>query len=103
VTNTVGTSATSFTPSAPLAAGHRFSWNVRAINGSQSGRPSATLFFQTPALPQPVILGVGSTVQPGPVITTLTPALSWQAVQGVTFDSYQINLYDETARKLVSI
>jgi hypothetical protein len=54
-------------------------------------------------LPQPVILGPGAATKPGPTITTLTPTLSWKAVSGAKFDSYQINLYNITRGKLETI
>jgi hypothetical protein len=100
---TVGKSVANFTPATQLVAGNDYVWNVRALNGTISGPPSEYLYFRTPVLPQPVILGVGSTSQPGTVISTLTPTFTWKPVTGVTFDSYQINLYDQTTAKFVSI
>ena len=90
----VGTSATSFTPPA-LTAGNDYVWNVRVVNGSQSGLPNSNNYFQAPApqaLPEPIAISPGSTTSPGPVLDTLTPELSWKAVTGVTFTGYQINL-----------
>jgi hypothetical protein len=103
----VGTSITSFSPpSGVLAAGDTYVWNVRGLAGTQSGPPSAYLYFQVPAaatLPAPVATGPGSTVKPGPVLTTTAPTLSWQAVTGVTsLTGYQIFLTDETAGKTYS-
>jgi hypothetical protein len=103
----VGASATSYTvPSGTLAAGDTFVWNVRVLVGTQSGPPSTYLYFQTPAaatLPAPVAIGPGSTVSPGPVLTTTTPTFQWDAVTGVTgLTGYQINLFDQTASKSYS-
>src|ERR1035437_9986187 len=36
----VDASTTSFTPTTPLTPGDVFVWNVRALNGTQSGPPS---------------------------------------------------------------
>ncbi len=103
---TTGISVDQFTipSSAKLTAGDKYVWNVRVLNGTKSGPPSEYLYFQeAPSLPRPVIVGVGSTTAPGTVLTTLTPTLTWDAVTGVTFDSYQINLYDITTKTLTSI
>jgi len=100
-----GTSVHSFTipTSAQLTANNTYVWYVRAVNGTVSGPVSNYLFFHTPVLPQPVITSPGSTTSPGPVITTLTPTLTWKAVTGISFDSYQINLYDVTTKTFQSI
>ncbi len=97
----VDTSATSFTlPAGVLPYGHMVVWNVRVTVGSQSGPPSNYEFFltpQAPTLPRPVITGPGNGTSPGPVITTLTPTLTWNPVSttaGMT--AYQINFYDGT-------
>ncbi|MBV8781194.1 MAG: hypothetical protein JO353_07330, partial [Phycisphaerae bacterium] len=43
-------SATTFTPpSGTLTAGDSFVWNLRDVNGTQTGKPSTYLFFQLPA------------------------------------------------------
>ena len=109
VSYTTGTSVTSFTipTNAALTAANTYEWNVRALNGTQSGPPSVYLYFQTPpqtttALPAPVAVSPGSTTSPGPVITTLTPTFTWQAISGVTFTGYQINLHNVTTNTTVS-
>ena len=89
----------------PLTAGDVYAWNVRALDGKVSGPLSSYLYFHTAAqvtLPAPVAVSPGSTTSPGPVITALTPTLSWQAITGVTFTGYQINLYDVTTGVLAS-
>ena len=101
----VGKSVTSFTVPTALAAGDKFVWNLRLLNGSQSGPPSTYLYFQTPpaaTLPAPVVIGPGSTSSASPTLTSTTPTFSWKAVTGVAFDTYQINLYDETLKRFVS-
>jgi hypothetical protein len=104
---TVGASVTSYSaPSSVLTPGDTFVWNVRILDGNTSGPPSAYLSFVVPAaaaLPAPIATGPGSTVKPGPVLTTSAPTLSWQAVTGVTnLTGYQIYLTDETASKTYS-
>jgi hypothetical protein len=92
---TVGASVTSYSPTG-LLPGDTYVWNVRSVNGSRTGLPSTYLYFKTAPLVAPVILGPGSSNSPGPIITTLTPTFTWKPVTGVTFDTYQINLYDVT-------
>ena len=106
----VGASVTSFSPPASiLVAGDKFVWNVRILDGTTTGPESNYLYFQAaPAapvatLPAPVATGPGSTTKPGPVLTTLTPTLSWNAVTGVSgLTGYQIYLTDETISKTFS-
>jgi hypothetical protein len=103
----VGASVTSYTaPSSALVAGDTYVWNVRVLDGSTSGPPSAYLYFTVPAapaLPAPEATGPGSTVKPGPVLTTSDPTLSWDAVTGVSgLTGYQIYLTDETASRTYS-
>jgi hypothetical protein len=96
----LGATATSFTPSTPLTAGHKFIWNLRVLEGSQSGPPSVYLYFQTPpapVLPNPTVESPGTTTSPGPVLSTSTPTFKWQAVTGAGITGYQLNLYDRTA------
>jgi hypothetical protein len=102
-TQVVGASVTSYTPTTPLAAGNSYVWHVRVLNGTASGPSSNYLFFQTPVLPAPVILGPGGSTAPGTTLTTLTPTFTWEAVTGVTFDTYQINLYDITKKVMTTI
>jgi hypothetical protein len=99
----VGASVTSYTVAAgTLAAGDTFVWNVRVLFGTQSGPPSAYLYFQTPpavTLPAPVAIGPGSTTSPGPATSSDTPTFQWDAVTGVSaLSGYQINVYDETSK-----
>ena len=102
----IATTATSFTvPAGTLTAGDAFVWNLRLVDGTVSGPPSTYLYFQTPkpvALPAPVVIGPGTTTSPGPVLTTTTPTFTWKAVTGVAFDTYQLNLYDETSAKFLT-
>ena len=48
----------------------------------------------TALLAAPVVIGPGSLQSPGPVLSTATPALTWNAVPGAS--GYQVNLFDET-------
>ena len=48
----------------------------------------------TTTLAAPVESGPGSTTAPGPLLTTTTPTLSWNAITGQT--GYQVNFYDVT-------
>jgi hypothetical protein len=101
----IAPSATSFTVPTPLPAGDKFVWNLRLVNGTASGPPSTYLYFETPAavpLPAPVVLGPGTTASPGPVVTSTTPPFTWEAATGVTFATYQLNLYDITEAKFLS-
>ena len=99
----VAPTATSYTPTTPLAAGDKFVWNLRLVNGTVSGPPSTYLYFQTPlALTAPSVIGPGLTTAPGPVVASDTPTFTWHAVTGETFDTYQLNLYDETTAKFSS-
>jgi hypothetical protein len=104
-TYTVATTATSFTLTSPLTPGNAYVWNLRLDNGTASGPPSTYLYFTAPpvsALPAPVILSPGGSASPGTVITSTTPTFTWDAVTGVAFDTYQLNLYDETAAKFLT-
>ena len=110
VSYTTGAGDTSFTvpTTGALVAGNSYLWNVRALNGTLSGPPSGYLYFQAPpattpvTLPAPVAVAPGTSTSPGPVLTTLTPTFSWQAISGVTFTGYQINLYNQTTNAGVS-
>ncbi len=103
-TYTTGASVTSYTvASGALTGGDSFVWNVRALSGTVSGPTSIYLYFQLPApvkLAAPVAVGPGSSASPGPILTTLKPTLTWNAVTGAT--GYQINLYDSTLGKLMT-
>jgi hypothetical protein len=105
-TYSVGASVTSYTPTAALTAGDKYSWTVHIVVGTQSGPSSSYMFFQAPpavTLPAPVVIGPGSTPSPGPVLTTSTPTFTWNAVTGVTgMTGYQLNLYDTTHTKSAS-
>ena len=103
----VGASASSYTVAAHvLIAGDAYVWNVRGVNGSQTGSPSVNRFFQAPAAATPPVIaaptstGPGTSASPGPVISTLTPTLTWTGVSGVT--GYSINLYNATTQTLLS-
>ncbi len=101
----IAKTATSFALPAPLRAGDRYVWNLRLVNGTVTGPPSTYLYFQAPlvtALPAPVVLGPGTTASPGSTVTTVSPTFTWKAVTGVTFDSYQLNLFDITKGKFLS-
>ncbi len=105
VSYTVGASATSFTvPAGAIRPGDSYVWNVRGLNGTQTGPPGANLYFQTQAvvttLAAPTAISPGSTTSPGPILTTDAPTFVWNAVPGVT--GYQINVYDGTAGKSTS-
>jgi len=109
-TYTVGASVTSYTiATGVLTAGDSFVWNVRAMNGNVSGPASSYMYFQTPAaavLPTPTAISPGNTTSPGPVLTTLTPTLTWSVAEPVgatgTFTGFQINIADTTASKSYS-
>ena len=103
---TIAASATSFTlPAGVLSNGDHYVWNLRSLNGSQSGSPSTYLYFQAPAavvtpptvLPVPVVTGPGSSISPGPLLSTPNPTFTWNAVPGVT--GYQLNIHDSTINK----
>jgi hypothetical protein len=69
----------------------------RVVNGKVD---IGAIETQTPltTLPIPTVLAPGSTVAPGPVLTTLTPAFTWKPITtGIT--GYQLNLYDITSSK----
>jgi hypothetical protein len=102
--NVAGQTATSYKPSAgTLKPGDQFVWNVRDLIGTATGAVSNYLNFQLHSMPAPTIIGPGSSTSPGPMLTTLTPTLTWHAVTSITgFTGYQINLYDNTAKKLQS-
>lgn len=99
VSYTVGASATSFTvPTGAITAGDSYVWNVRGLNGTQTGPPSSNFYFQTTAaatLAAPTAISPGSTASPGPVLTTTSPALTWSVVIGAT--GYYIYFSDITA------
>ena len=102
-TYTLDPTATSYTMAAnTLHAGDKFTWFLRALSGTTTGPRSAYFFFQTPALtlPAPVIIAPGSSANPGPILTTLTPTFTWNALTGIT--GYQLNLYDQTLAKFTS-
>jgi hypothetical protein len=102
-----GTGSFTVPTSAPLPAGHKFVWNVRVMDGDRSGPPSTYLYFQTPppvqqALPTPVADGPGTTTEPGPVVATLRPTLTWHLPDGVDatgVTGYQLNVYNKTLAK----
>jgi hypothetical protein len=104
VSYTVGASATTFpVPAGAMTAGNNYVWNVRGLNGTQSGPPSSNLYFQMPVpvtLSAPTAVSPGSTTSPGGVLTTDAPTFAWNAVSGIT--GYQINVYDSTAGKSTS-
>jgi hypothetical protein len=85
--NTV-TSSTSY--STTLSAGVPYRWDVAACGTSDcSSAVSAyttLLYFTTPsALPSaPTLISPGSSMSPGPTLTTLTPTFSWNAATGAT-------------------
>jgi hypothetical protein len=101
----IAPTATSFTPTTPLTAGDKYVWNLRLDNGTLSGPPSTYLYFQAPpisSLPKPVVVGPGTTTSPGPLVTSTTPTFTWKAVTGVSFATYQLNLYDITKAKFLT-
>jgi len=70
-----------------------------------AGTTSADHFTFTTSsttLPAPVVIGPGSTTQPGPTITTLTPTFTWHPVTVAGVTGYQLNLYDITQQKFTS-
>jgi hypothetical protein len=96
-----GQTTTSYKPAAgALKPGDAFVWNVRDLIGTATGAVSNYLNFQLHSMPSPTVTGPGSSTSPGPILTTLTPTFTWNAVTSVTgFTGYQINLYDMTAKK----
>ena len=96
--------ATSFTlPAGVLVNNESYVWNVRGLNGTQSGPPSNYLFFVAPPPPHlaaPTATGPGTSASPGPILTTLSPTFTWTATTGAT--GYQLNLFDLTTSKSLS-
>ena len=80
--NIYGTSWT--VPSGVLVSGEKYRWNMQAVKSGQTSSVSSTLYFQTVAAAPnpPVPTSPGSSSEPGPTITTLTPTLQWQASAG---------------------
>lgn len=98
LTETVGASATTYTPAAGLLKpGAAFAWNVRGLIGTTPApRVSPTARFRLPPLLAPTPVGPGATAGPGPTLTTFTPTFGWTtAVAG--FSSYRLDLADLTA------
>ena len=102
----VGQTATSYKPSAgALKPGDQFVWDVRDLlststtaTGPVSNYLNFSLHHARPDDNRPGLFHLA-----GPVLTTLTPTLTWHAVTAVTgFTGYQINLYDNIAHKLQS-
>lgn len=108
VSYTTGAGATSFTLPNALPAGHTFEWNLRVLAGTRTGNESAYLFFQTPKptvvptmLPIPTAISPGTNNSAGVTLITTTPTFTWTSgTAGIT--GFQLNLYDFTAKKLVS-
>jgi hypothetical protein len=102
----IDASATTFTPPAGvILPSDAYVWNLRVVNGTASGAPSAYLNFQAPpssALPAPVVIGPGSNPSPGALLTTTTPTFTWNPVETTGITGLQLNLYDITLAKFVS-
>jgi predicted phage tail protein len=83
---------TSFTPTTPLLAGHKYTAQVRAFDGSGNATGWSAPFPFTIVLPaKPVVTG-----PTGPVHTTL-PTITWDAVEGA--DHYDLWVNDATKGK----
>ncbi len=85
----VGASVTSYTLAAGvLVAGDTYAWNVRGLNGTQSGPPSANLSFQAEpaATSLPVVTGVAPSSGPttGGTVVTIT-GTNFTGASSVTF------------------
>ena len=103
-TTTAPLSGTSFAlPAGVIPASHDYRWAMTSFNGAtESSTQSSVLYFQTtapPPLAPPTITGPGTTTAPGPVLSTLTPTFTWNAVTGAT--GYGLYIRDLTTNQLV--
>ncbi len=110
----IDAAATNFTVPAALTAGDSFVWNLRVVNGSDTGTESEYLFFQTPggtpitpvapsSLPTPVTIGPGAGNSSGMAVvtTSTTPTFTWNAItSGIT--GFRLNLFDTTTQQSAS-
>ncbi len=84
-------------PSGKLEAGKKYRWNMRAYNSAGYSDYSLDYYFQTgstttlPAVP--TSLSPGTTSAPGPIISTLTPTLQWQAVSNADYYNLSVSIY----------
>ncbi len=90
-------------PSGILVNGHSYRWAMTSFTGSSESGQSSYLYFQTPQLVSipsaPTGLYPGSISSPGPVISTLTPVMSWSTVNGAT--GYGLYIFDISSGALV--
>ncbi|HSV16483.1 MAG TPA: FG-GAP-like repeat-containing protein [Tepidisphaeraceae bacterium] len=96
-------SATTIVATAPAESAATVNVTVTNIAGTSPVASADRYTFTSLAtLPAPVIFSPGSTAQPGPTITTLTPTFTWRPVTTPGVDGYQLNLYDLTSKKFAS-
>lgn len=94
-------SATSIIATAPAESAATVNISVTNIAGTSAAVSGDHFTYVAPTpLKAPTILSPGNTASPGPVISTLTPTFTWDALSGV--DGYQLNLYDITQKKFLS-
>jgi len=84
-------------PAGTLVSGHNYAWNCRANNsaGQTYATPQALYFqVQIPVPPPapPVLVSPGSSSSPGPMLTSTSQTLSWNAASGAT--SYGVYVED---------
>jgi hypothetical protein len=84
----VGNVQTLVLPSGTLVAGHSYVWNMRASNSAGFSAFSIQYYFQEQAnvtVPvAPTLISPGASVNPGPILTTLSPTFAWNAATGAT-------------------
>ena len=88
---TVGASVTRYSPGA-LSSGDKYVWNVRVLNGAQSGPPSRYLNFQTPAATGSTAGSAPLAVASGVPTSVLTPSLSG-ALPASTVTGRKVNIH----------
>ncbi len=81
-------------PAGTLQWGRPYRWNLRARNANGWSGYSSRLYFQTPAgtPTAPILVSPGSPASPGPILTNLTPELSWQKSTAAT--AYNVAIRD---------
>jgi len=89
----------------PLTEGRRYRWNVAACNSAGCSRYTSLLYFNTGSAAAesrpstPGGLSPGQTGQPGPLLSSRSVRLDWNAVNGA--DYYELGVRDMTSGELV--